>query len=545
MDMSPYRDLFISESREHLRAVSELIVKMEQETGSRADVDALFRAAHSLKGMAASMGYGEIAELSHRIEDIMDRVRKEELVFDEGIADLLLEGADLLEMMITDVANELQAVRDIGDLVQRLATYRPGAGGVAAAEGRDDAAGAPTARQGQPSSTTPLHGEPDLHGDASPTVRVRTEVLDHLINITGELITNKHRLMTVGKELASPLLDEATVELSRLLRDLHTEVLLVRLIPFSTIADRFPRVVRDLAKKIGKEIVFEVDGKGIELDRGILEGLSDPLMHILRNAVDHGLESAGERRACGKPLQGRIRLIARREKDQVVVVVEDDGRGMDPARLVAAAMEKRLVSPEAGRLMSAREAFMLTCIPGFSTAREVTDVSGRGVGMDAVRSTIQALGGSLTIESELGRGSSFILRLPLTIAIINVLLVRLARITVAIPVTSVQRTVELRRELISSRGKQKVFDFDGEPLPLLSLNRVLGLPHSPAGELLSLFVSELKGRRVGLVVDEFIGQQEIFVKPLGRPLASMKGLGGGAVLGNGEVVFILDVANVL
>ncbi|MBT0651508.1 chemotaxis protein CheA [Geomobilimonas luticola] len=544
MDMSPYRDLFISESREHLRAVSELIVKMEQETGSRADVDALFRAAHSLKGMAASMGYGEIAELSHRIEDIMDRVRKEELVFDGGIADLLLEGADLLEMMITDVANELQSVRDIGDLVQRLATYRPGAEGVAAADGRDNAAVAPTARHGQPSSATPLHGEPDRYGDAS-TVRVRTEVLDHLINITGELITNKHRLMTVGRELASPLLDEATVELSRLLRDLHTEVLLVRLVPFSTIADRFPRVVRDLAKKIGKEIVFEVDGKGIELDRGILEGLSDPLVHILRNAVDHGLESAGERRACGKPLQGRIRLIARREKDQVVVVVEDDGRGMDPARLVATAIEKRLVSPEAGRLMSAREAFMLTCIPGFSTAREVTDVSGRGVGMDAVRSTVQALGGNLTIESELGKGSSFILRLPLTIAIINVLLVRLARITVAIPVTSVQRTVELRRDLISSRGKQKVFDFDGEPLPLLSLNRVLGLPHSHAGELLSLFVSELKGRRVGLVVDGFIGQQEIFVKPLGRPLASMKGLGGGAVLGNGEVVFILDVANIL
>ncbi|GFE57273.1 chemotaxis protein CheA [Geobacter sp. AOG1] len=542
MDMSPYRDLFISESREHLRAVSELIVKVEQEAGSRKDMDALFRAAHSLKGMAASMGYGEIAELSHRIEDLMDRVRKEELVFDAGIADLLLEGADLLEVMITDVANEVQAVRDIGDLVQRLVAYRPATGTAGTADGGDVAGGAPSDRQ---SPADLLHGEPDRHGDASQTVRVRTEVLDHLINITGELITNKHRLMTVGKELASQPLDEATVELSRLLRDLHTEVLLVRLIPFSTIADRFPRVVRDLAKKVGKEVVFEVDGKGIELDRGILEGLSDPLTHILRNAVDHGLELPDERRACGKPLHGRIRLAARREKDQVVVVVEDDGRGMDPALLIASAIEKRLVSPEAGRLMSAREAFMLTCIPGFSTAREVTDVSGRGVGMDAVRSTIQTLGGNLTIESELGKGSRFILRLPLTIAIINVLLVRLARVALAIPITSVQRTVELRRDLIYSRGKQKVFDFDGEALPLLSLNRILGLPHSHAGELLPLFVSELKGRRVGLVVDEFIGQQEIFVKPLGRPLASMKGLGGGAVLGNGEVVFILDVANVL
>lgn len=545
MDMSPYRDLFVSESREHLRALSELIVRLEQEAGSREDMDALFRAAHSLKGMAASMGYGEIAELSHKIEDLMDRVRKEELAFDGGIADLLLEGADLLEAMITDVAAEVQSVRDTGDLIQRLVAYRPSttmSGAEAGKAERDEGA---SIRQEKPVSDVVPRGERGRHGDAPQTIRVRTEVLDNLITITGELITNKHRLMVVGKELNSSSLDEATVELSRLLRDLHTEVLLVRLIPFAVVADRFPRVVRDLAKKMGKEVVFEVDGKGIELDRGILEELSDPLTHILRNAVDHGLETPAERQACGKSPQGNIRLTARREKDQVVVTVEDDGRGMDPVRLVASAIEKKLITPEAGRLMSPREAFMLTCLPGFSTAREVTDLSGRGVGMDAVRTTIQTLGGSMAIESELGKGSRFILRLPLTIAIINVLLVRLARVAVAFPVTSVQRTVELRRTLIYSQGKQKVFDFDGEPLPLLSLNRILGLPYNHAGELLPVVVSELKGRRVGLVVDSFIGQQEVFVKPLGRPLASMKGLGGGAVLGNGEVVYILDVANLL
>ncbi|RII28790.1 MAG: chemotaxis protein CheA [Geobacter sp.] len=532
MDMSPYRNLFFSESREHLRAFSELIVKMEQGVGSREDLYALFRSAHSLKGMAASMGYGGIAELSHSLEDLLDRVRKEELIFDTGIADLLLEGTDLLEAMIADVSAELQTARNIDDLVQRLATYQSVPSG-------------PGVKSPASYSQSPAIEERESHDDAPQTVRVRTEVLDNLINITGELITNKHRLLTVGKELESTSLDEATVELSRLLRDLHSEIVLVRLIPFAAVADRFPRVVRDLAKKIGKEVVFEMEGAEIELDRGILEGLVDPIVHILRNAVDHALEVPADRNACGKPSQGRIKLVVSREKDQVVVAVVDDGRGMDPERLVSHAVENGFIGPEAGRLMTPGEAFMLICLPGFSTAREVGAVSGRGVGMDAVRSTIQTLGGNMTIESEPGKGSRFILRLPLTIAIINVLLVRLSLIAVAIPVTNVQRTLELKRSLIYMRGKQALFDLEGEQLPLLSLNRILGFPHGGAGELLPLFVCELKGRRVGLVVDSFIGQQEIFVKPLGRPLASMKGLGGGAVLGNGEVVFILDVANLL
>jgi len=547
MDMSPYRDLFISESREHLRAAIELIVKLEQEAGNRNDIDALFRSAHSLKGMAASMGYGEIAELSHKIEDLMDRVRKDELAFEAGIADLLLEGADLLEAMIDDVADDRTVIRDIAPLVQLLVAYKPhGRAGESEGKATDaDRAESADARAAGSAVGSVLSPGGGRGGDSPQTVRVRTEVLDHLINITGELITNKHRLLTVGKELGSPRLNEATVELSRLLRDLHSEVLLVRLMPFAAIADRFPRVVRDLAKKTGKEVLLEVEGKEIELDRGILEELSDPLTHILRNAIDHGLEKPAERLACGKPSQGKVTLSARREKDQVVVVVADDGRGMDPARLIASAIEKGIITSEAGVHMSSREALMLTCVPGFSTAREVTDISGRGVGMDAVSATIQLLGGTLAIESELGKGSRFILRLPLTIAIINVLLVRSAQLALAVPVTNIHRTVELRRNLIYSRGKRKVFDFDGEPLPLLSLNRILGLPSAHAGELLPVFVSELKGRRVGLVVDGFIGQQEVFVKPLGRPLESLKGVSGGAILGDGEVVFILDVANLL
>ncbi|HEX2768293.1 MAG TPA: chemotaxis protein CheA, partial [Geobacteraceae bacterium] len=323
-------------------------------------------------------------------------------------------------------------------------------------------------------------------------------------------------------------------------------VIHVRMMPFATISNRFPRMVRDLAKKNGKEVAFAIEGEEIELDRGILEELADPLIHIIRNAVDHGLETTDERQACGKPTQGLIRLAVCREKDQVVIVVEDDGRGMDPAKLLASAVDKGFLGPEKASELSTRETLLLICMPGFSTAREVTDVSGRGVGMDAVSSTIQSLAGSLAIESEQGRGSRIILKLPLTITIINVLLARINPFSIAIPVTNILYTMELRRSLISRQEKQELFYMEDEAVPIMSLNHIFAASApSSDGEFISLFITEVKGRKVGFAVDRFLGQQEVFVKPLGRPLAKLRGLAGGAILGDGEIVFILDVANLL
>jgi two-component system chemotaxis sensor kinase CheA len=543
MDMSQYRELFLSESREHLNSFNELIVALESDAGDREKIDSLFRSAHSIKGMAASMGYGEIADLAHKIEDLMDKVRKGLLAFEPAIADLLLEGADLLEGLINDVDAGVAGGRDLGDFLQRLVGYSPAEGNKAAvpatetdrgpaAEERTEERRAGDRRQEQP--------------DSRQTVRVRTKVLDNLINTTGELITNKHRLMNENKSIGSTQLGTALEELSRLLRELHNEVLNVRMMPFSSITDRFSRLVRDLAKKSGKDVAFEIEGKEIELDRGILEELADPLVHILRNAVDHGLETEADRLACGKGVQGRVGLSAAREKDRVIVTIEDDGRGMDPARLIASALAKGVITPAEAKLFTPRDAFLLTCRPGFSTAQEITDVSGRGVGMDVARSTIQALGGSLAIDSEVGRGTKIILKLPLTIAIINVLLVGCADLTFAVPVTSIHRTLEIRRKEITTRGKHKVFYLGEEPIPLLSMNRVFGMQSPPNRDgIIPLLVAEVRGRKVALAVDRFLGHQEVFVKPLGRPLGRMKGLTGGAILGNGEVVFILDIANIL
>ncbi len=542
MDMSKYKELFISESREHLHSMNELIVFLEKEPDDREKIDSLFRAAHSIKGMAASMGYADIAELAHKLEDLMDRVRKGTLSFDAGAADLLLEGSDCLESMILDVDQGRDGNRDIGELTARISGYDPYSAIDAALpsiSGQPEGAPAQVVKETKQSAR-------HKQGESGQTVRVKTEILDHLINTTGELITNKHRLLNIGNELNSTRLDEGLAELARLLRELYNEVINVRMMPFATISDRFPRMVRDLAKKSGKEVNFIIEGEDIELDRGILEELADPLIHIIRNSIDHGLGPGEERLASGKPAEGLVRLSVSREKDRIVIVVEDDGRGMDPAKLLASAIEKGFLDPEKAGELTIREKLLLVCIPGFSTAREVTDVSGRGVGMDAVNSTIQSLSGSLAIESELGRGSRIILKLPLTITIINVLLAKVSPFSVAIPVTNILQTMEVRRSLITTPENQEVFYMGGEAVPISSLTRIFAAhPAFPESEFVSLFITEVKGRKVGLAVDRFLGQQEVFVKPLGRPLARLRGLAGCATLGDGEIVFVLDVANLL
>ena len=538
MDMSQYLELYLAESREHLTRLNELIHDSNEATNEE-KVNGLFRSAHSMKGMAASMGFTPIAELSHKMEDLLYRVREDEFPLDKRVSDLLLEGADLLAAMLDEVSGDRPITVESAPLMDRLAGYTPT---VEIVEHPPPS----VMPQSEPPKPLPVTPPVPASREAFQSVRVRTEILDRLIDTTGELFTTKHRLLDVGRETASPRLNDALNDLTRLLRELHHMVMQVRLMPFASIAERFPRVVRELAQKSGKEVSLVIDGREIELDRGILEELTDPLTHILRNAVDHGLEIPDERLAAGKERIGRIRLSAWREKDHLVISVEDDGRGMDPDLLVAAAVGKGLISAEEGERLSPREAFMLTCLPGFSTARVVTDLSGRGVGMDAVRATIQSLGGGMAIESEKGQGSRILLRLPLTIAIINVLQVAVGQMTVAFPVGTVLRTLELKRDLVLLMDQRAEFFMDEEEIPLISLNRLFGLPlPSDSPELLPIIVTEVKGRRVGVAVDRVLGQREVHVKPVGRPLNRLRGLSGGAILGDGEIIFILDPATLL
>ncbi|HLB05773.1 MAG TPA: chemotaxis protein CheA, partial [Thermodesulfobacteriota bacterium] len=377
-------------------------------------------------------------------------------------------------------------------------------------------------------------------------VKVNTSLLDYFVGAIGELIINKSRLHQVSKGIPSKELKDGLNQLDRLVRDLQTQVMSVRMMPIESVTEKFPRVVRDLARKEGKEVNLDIEGQDIELDRSIIEGLGNPLIHLIRNCVDHGIELPDERRALGKALPARISIRASREKDQVSIEVSDDGRGMDPERLKDAAIKKGVITHEEAAEMDNNEALFLTCLPGLSTAKEVSDVSGRGVGMDAVKSAVESMGGGIDIDSRLGEGSTITLKLPLTVAIIQSLLVELAPEIFAIPINRVLRTLEVEREDVKMSQKQKLIDFNGYLIPLLSLRKILGLPSLPAQErFIPVVVTEVRGRVVGLVVDKFLGQQETFIKPLGRPLNKIAGLSGTTVLGNGRTIFLLDMGNLI
>jgi len=548
MDMSQYRDLFVSEARGHIEAFNGLLVQLEKGGADQDTVNELFRHAHSLKGMAATMQFQPVTGLAHQMEELLGKLRSGEFCTTPTMIDLLLEGCDRLAGMVTLIDDGSDdALCDANELITRLTAFSPAASGSPAPAPLPAAAGGAVSdldgsRPEQESDTTPTQHR-FRQSDSFKSIRIRTETLDRLTNITGELLTTRHRLVDLSRSCAgTEPLQESLSQLSLLLRQLRDEVFLARMLPFSFVAERFPRLVRDLARRQGKEIDLSIAGREIELDRGILEEISEPLVHILRNAVDHGQEPPDERSAAGKPATGRITITVGREKDHAVITVRDDGRGMDPEQISRAAVAKGLINSQQAATLSAQEAFMLVCAPGFSTADQINDISGRGVGMDAVKNSVRGLGGTLAIDSVPGQGSRFQLRLPITVSIIPVLLAQCGRLTVAFPVSAVDGTLELGRSEILEENGRRVCLLNDDTLPLISLNRLLGQPlprHSSSH--VPVIVSSDSGRALGLVTDRILGQQEVFVKPLAPPLSRLRGATGGAIMGDGSIVFVMDI----
>jgi two-component system chemotaxis sensor kinase CheA len=362
----------------------------------------------------------------------------------------------------------------------------------------------------------------------------------------GELIVTKSRLKELYRESESPGADQVLTRLDHLVGGLHGEVMKVRMDPLETVTQRLPRVVRDLARKGGKEVSLEVEGAEIELDRAVLEELGDPLIHILRNAVDHGIEDAGERKKTGKNKKAQIKLRAYRERDMVHIELMDDGRGMDLEKIKAKAIEKRIITKDQTKVMSDEEAVMLVCRPGFSTADKVTDVSGRGVGMDVVQSVIESLGGTLAIVSRTGEGTTFTLKVPLTVAIVKILLINLQEHLFAIPITRVIRTVRLDIEQIKESQGRYYLTIDEDLVPLYELRDMLALPGAlNDNQLLTVVLVEVTNRIVGIVVDDISGQEDIVVKPLCYPLHHLERYSGMTVLGDGRIVPVLDLGHLV
>ncbi len=401
-----------------------------------------------------------------------------------------------------------------------------------------------------PQARGKLPDDPELTRRASlRTVRVDVERLDRLMNLVGELVVDRIRFQQIAQRLrearlvdgVAEELAEATTHLGRVASDLQAEVLKARMLPIEHLFSRFPRYVRDLARRAGKRVELVLEGQDTELDRSVIEQIGGPLMHLVRNAIDHGIEPPEERERAGKPAAGRLCLAAFQEEEGIVVVVEDDGRGIDTDRVRQKAVALGILSPEAAGRLSEEEAVELIFHPGLSTAQEVTEVSGRGVGMDAVRAGVQALGGSVEVETRRGQGTRFLLRLPLTLAIVRALLVSCGGERYALPLAGVQEIVEVPAERVHRVGAHRTTLLRGAVLPVVSVHEALELPvPEAAGRLLCVVTGGR--RRVGLWVDRVLGEGEVVVKPLGPYLGQVPGVSGATILGDGRVALILEPA---
>jgi two-component system chemotaxis sensor kinase CheA len=411
----------------------------------------------------------------------------------------------------------------------------PGAVAMAAAPPRPAVAPPPAAPK---AATPPPRATPAA--EAEQTVRVDTRRLDAIVNLIGELVLGRNRLKTLRTRLKDEELDRAVASLDVATARLQSAVMRTRMQPVGKVFSRFPKVARDVARSLQKEVELEMVGAETELDRNLVEALADPLVHLVRNGIDHGIEAPALREAAGKPRTGRLRLSAQQEGDYVGIEVQDDGAGIDPERLRAKAREKGLLDPEAAARLGPEECLNLIFLPGFSTKAEVTDISGRGVGMDVVQSRIRELGGQIQIQSELGRGSRFLIRVPLTLAILPTLLVQAGDDVYALPLARVQEVLHAAPGSLGWFDGRRVLDRKSHTLPLLDLRRWLGIEARDAA-LLTVVVLQMGDARFGLIVDQVRGREEVVIKPLPRALRGLPGYAGATLIGDGRLALILDV----
>ena len=709
METNQYMDMFLDESHEHLQSLNDGLLGLEDNAEDLSILNEIFRNAHTLKGMSATMGYNKIAELTHEMEDVLDMLRKEQLAVTGDIIDTLFKCIDSLEQMINNVANgDPEDLIDVSDLVAKLTAIMRGEKAPAASVATDSApapaAQTPVAASVAVSSDLPvelsdteknlitaaektgMHGiylkvtlaescllksarsymvmnaleelgevirtippaeeleqeafersfeviwvtgseEETIHDavtgiseietaetqiikfaagsapQAAPTpapvaeqkststsaatapapasapkpsapankpatggsggqssaanaaaqkkshagqsVRVDIEKLDTLMNLMGELVINKVRLEQIGQTHRLSELTETLEQMDRVTTDLQNIVMKVRMVPVSQVFNRFPRMVRDVTKELNKEINLTIEGEDTELDRTVIDEIGDPIMHLLRNSLDHGIEMPDEREAKGKPRIGEVGLIARHEGNNVVIMVTDDGKGIDADVIRRKAVEKGLFSQEEVDSMEDADAVRIVFLPGFSTAEKISDISGRGVGMDVVKSKIESLSGQVDVETHVNEGSIFKIKLPLTLAIIQAMLVQVQSEMYAIPLASIDSTLSVQPSDIRTVQNNEVIVLRGEIIPIIRMEETLMVPHVKDTTELFVVVVHAGDSKAGIVVDKLIGQQEIVIKTLGNLFMGLKMFSGATVLGDGRVALILDVATML
>lgn len=551
---------FLVEAREHLSLIESQMLELERDAGAMEVLHSVFRTFHTIKGLAGFLEFHRIQEVAHEIETLLDLARNEKMRITPPVVDIVLESADYLNTELNRIEAELGGAEptltvDNRALVQRIKTLAAGKEAasetVPQAEGALSAVTDRTATQDARSPSNSLaEGEGRPGGRTSSTdtssVRVETAKLDHLLDMVGEMVIAqsliRHNPALAETEDARLLADMA--QLSRNTAEVQRITMAMRMIPIGQLFQRTARLVRDLSRKVGKEIVLETSGEETELDKTIAEELTDPLLHMVRNSVDHGIETPEERIAAGKPRQARIYLRAYHQAGQVVIEIADDGRGLNREKILAKAVQNGVIEKDAP--LTDPEIYQLIFAPGFSTAEKITDVSGRGVGMDVVRRNVEKLRGRIDTHSEAGKGTTFHLRLPLTLAIIEGLVVLVGTSRYVVPIFSVREMFRPTPDLLSTvQGRHEMALVRGNLLPIVRLHRRFKIPSktvNPADGL--LVVIECNERQFCLLVDDLAGKQEVVIKSLGETFKDISGLAGCAILGDGRVGLILDMEGI-
>lgn len=683
MDMSQYLRMFLDESDEHLQTLNQNLLELENNPNDEQLINNIFRAAHSLKGMAATMGYDRMASLTHEMENVLDRIRAKKMDLTSDIVDILFACLDRLDKLVKEISGAGSEVSAVEDIIVNLQDVKSGktptAKPITSAApqvgvldldtdesnrminylktgyfayildvelakdcllkavrgfmviknlkeigivmksipslkeiedekfdlefqvlfltkesekeihdtimditdvhninitrvGEDELAGSKTLQiaHGEVAATVeevahpvarnanPVHTKDSKeqntnttpNGDAkvAPTVRVDIDRLDSLMNLVAELLINKTRLEEISSRMNfnNELFNEILQQLDRVTMNLQHTVMQVRMVPIERIFNRFPRMVRDLSKELNKKVNLVIEGADTELDRSIIDSLGDPLVHLLRNSIDHGIEDPETRKKLGKSEYAELVLAAAQKGNEILIQVTDDGRGIDPQKVAKKAVDKGLISADDAERMNESEKINLIFKPGFSTSDVVSDISGRGVGLDVVRRTVESLDGHVYVDTEQGKGTTFNISLPLTLAITQALLVKVCDETYAIPLSVIEEAEDITPEQIKRVQGQEVFLLRGNLIPLVWAHNLLGLqiPDLTQVDQVSVVIIGTGKKQVGLVVTELINQQDIVIKSLGEFLMETPHISGATILGDGEVALILDVRNI-
>lgn len=566
---------FIAETDEILEGLDQFFVKLEESPGDLSLINEIFRAVHSVKGSAGFLGFDRLVDVAHQAENVLNKLRQKEMQATSSTIDIILEAVDVLKTLIKEIKENTGGILiDIEPIKVKLSLLLEYSTMVAESGNKEQMAKEeeiteirsqkPAARsqdedqnivnKSEPNQKTEVE-EKEKSGEheKDKTLRIDTERLDQVMDLVGELVLSRNRLSKIlseieelydGDEKIKSLLETAS-NLNLITTDLQLSVMKMRMVPIRKVFNKFPRMVRDIARKADKKVDLRIFGEATEVDKSVIEEIGDPLVHIIRNSIDHGIEQSAERLKNGKPEYGTITLGAYQEGNYIVIEISDDGKGIDPVVVEKKARERGLIKSKDTRL-SPKEIISFIFEPGFSTADKITDISGRGVGMDVVKTNLGRINGIIDVSSEVGKGTKINLKIPLTLAIIQVLMVKANGGIFALPLSSILETVRVTRDSIKTIDGQEILNVRDRLIPLIRLSEVLDIEMDRnKRDLVYVVLMAIAEKRIGIIVDELCHQEEVVIKSVGSYFSDIKEISGATITGDGKVGLILDPGSLI